>query len=488
MSYIGTTKIGGMHLGNTEIAKAYLGSSLVHQKKGVEPVVDYSREYLTLTALNGASTISIASNNSSPNIRTIYYSINNGSTWLSMSPSTSPTNIASLDRGQSVLLKGTQSGTSNSGYIKIDATGDYSASGNVMSLIFGDNFIVQTSLSGKDYAFYDLFNGSTHLANVDNLVLPATTLSPSCYRNMFRNTSITSAPELPATSLTDYCYGHMFRGCSLLQTTPNLPATTLSSNCYRGMFFNSGITSAPDLPAMTVPDYAYYTMFRESHITRTPHISATSLGAYACSGTFYNCTQLTTFQNFSATTVGANSCEYMFYGCTALVNVPQSLPATTLAASCYKQMFDRCSALTTAPNLPATTLATSCYKWMFEGCFSLVNVPESLPATTLATECYYGMFIACASMVVAPTLPALTLVSGCYVRLFAGCSSLTYIKAMFTTMPSTYTDYWVFPTTFDSITYSFSSSGTFVKNASANWNVTGYNGVPEGWTIETAIP
>lgn len=28
-----------------------------------------------------------------------------------------------------------------------------------------------------------------------------------------------------------------------------------------------------------------------------------------------------------------------------------------------------------------------------------------------------------------------------------------------------------------------SSSGTFVKNAAATWNVVGANGVPEGWTV-----
>jgi hypothetical protein len=28
------------------------------------------------------------------------------------------------------------------------------------------------------------------------------------------------------------------------------------------------------------------------------------------------------------------------------------------------------------------------------------------------------------------------------------------------------------------------SSGTFVKNKNATWNVTGVNGVPSGWTIQ----
>ena len=32
--------------------------------------------------------------------------------------------------------------------------------------------------------------------------------------------------------------------------------------------------------------------------------------------------------------------------------------------------------------------------------------------------------------------------------------------------------------------YGVAESGTFVKNKDAEWNTTGANGVPEGWTIE----
>lgn len=44
MSYIGANKIGGMHLGSTTIAKAYLGSDLVYQKSGVTPPLPYDAE------------------------------------------------------------------------------------------------------------------------------------------------------------------------------------------------------------------------------------------------------------------------------------------------------------------------------------------------------------------------------------------------------------------------------------------------------------
>ncbi|MBO6272259.1 hypothetical protein J6O48_05695 [bacterium] len=62
--------------------------------------------------------------------------------------------------------------------------------------------------------------------------------------------------------------------------------------------------------------------------------------------------------------------------------------------------------------------------------------------------------------------------------MFNGCTNLNYIKAMFTTTPSTtYTSSWV---------NSVASSGTFVKNSAATWDVTGVNGIPTGWTVETA--
>ena len=67
--------------------------------------------------------------------------------------------------------------------------------------------------------------------------LPATTLAPTCYRNMFQNcSSLTTAPALPATTLKTGCYYQMFRGCTSLTTAPELPATSLAPDCYNVMF------------------------------------------------------------------------------------------------------------------------------------------------------------------------------------------------------------------------------------------------------------
>ena len=92
--------------------------------------------------------------------------------------------------------------------------------------------------------------------------------------------------------------------------------------------------------------------------------------------------------------------------------------------------------------------------------------------------CYQYMFYDCASLVTAPELPAITLANYCYQNMFNNCTSLNYIKAMFKTTPSsTYTGNWV---------SGVAATGTFVKNSAATWTTTGVNGIPNGWTVETA--
>lgn len=171
--------------------------------------------------------------------------------------------------------------------------------------------------------------------------------------------------------------------------------------------------------------------------------------------------------------------QYIFAGCReSLVDASNLvLPATTLTDSCYDHMFSQCRQLESGPKiLPATTLASYCYQNMFYQCDRLTTAPE-LPATTLARNCYWGMFASCIKLTTAPELPATTLTNSCYGYMFQGCTKLNYIKAMFTTTPSTnYTYNWV---------SGVASTGTFVKNSAATWTTTGVNGVPDGWTVET---
>ena len=263
-----------------------------------------------------------------------------------------------------------------------------------------------------------------------------------------------AAMETWSLARYDHVYEEMFKGCAVVSIYEEfIPIQTLASYCYRYMFQNC------------------------TYLTNTPKLFASELPQYCYSYMFSGCTSLTFAYDMETTTIGGYSCEYMFNGCSSLVNMPK-VEATTLSNHCYRYMFQNCTSLKNVHALPATALHPYCYYGMFLGCKSLTSAPE-LPATELASNCYYQMFYGCTSLTTAPELPATTLANGCYSYMFYGCTRLNYIKAMFTTTPSTtYLNRWV---------YGVPSTGTFIKNAAAAWTDTfGTSAIPSGWTVQTA--
>ena len=352
----------------------------------------------------------------------VSYSLDSGSTWSTLAANT---NSPSVSAGSKIMWKGNLTPSASSspyGVGTFVSTGRFQVEGNPMSLLYGDNFIGQINLTGKDSAFRNLFSGCTGLTSAENLELPAMTLAVYCYRNMFINcTSLASAPTLPATTLTNGCYCFMFSGCTSLTSAPTLPATTLAPDCYEGMFSHTSLTSAPALPATTLASACYYGMFDSTPLTTAP-----------------------------------------------------VLPATALTSDCYNDMFKNCTSLTTAPELPATTLADSCYCNMFSGCTSLATAPV-LPATTLADSCYMKMFYGCTSLTTSPRLPAYTLTDNCYYHMFYGCSSLNKVTCLAIDRSATScTTLWL---------SGVSSSGTFYKAGAAEWG-RGSSGIPTNWSID----
>lgn len=242
---------------------------------------EYANRYLTFVA-KGNCTFT------TPN--SAYYSTDSGTTWSSIAANaTTPT----ITAGNKIMWKASAS-TFNNRFL---STGRFDVEGNIMSLIYGDNFVNQTSLNGQRDTFKNLFSGNTDVVDAENLVLPATALTIECYMNMFLGcTSLVSTPKLPATSLSgaSSCYAGMFAGCSSLTKAPALPAATLAFSCYDMMFYNcTSLTAAPELPATTLAMQCYYGMFG---------------------------------------------------GCTSLVSAPD-LPALTLEELCYYRMFADCTSL-----------------------------------------------------------------------------------------------------------------------------------------------
>lgn len=145
------------------------------------------------------------------------------------------------------------------GHFKV--SGAFKASGNVLSMLYGDDFKGKTDISQYYYALTSLFVDCTTLTDAGNLVIPA--VCHGCCASMFYGcTSLTTAPELPALNLADNCYDRMFEDCTSLTTAPELPATTLAESCYSYMFRGcTSLAESPVLPAESLKSYCYYRMF-----------------------------------------------------------------------------------------------------------------------------------------------------------------------------------------------------------------------------------
>ena len=308
-------------------------------------IVDYTTEYLTFNILS-AGTINWTAK-STAIAKTIDYKLNNG-VWTSITSNTSssaPT--INVVKGDKIQFRGNnaQYATSESNYNSFSgSTASFEAEGNIMSLIYGDNFKNNLMISST-YTFNGLFRDCTKLVSAENLVLPTITLANCCYSYMFYDCkSLTTAPVLPATTLAGRCYNCMFQGCTSLTAAPALPATTLATYCYYQMFYGcTSLATAPALPATTLATYCY---------------------------------------------------QGMFGSCTSLATAP-ALPAMTLAESCYRDMFYNCSSLTVAPELPATTLVNDCYHNMFQYCTKL-NYIKCLATDISAYGCtsYWVEYVA----------------------------------------------------------------------------------------------
>lgn len=458
--------------------------------------------------------------------------------------------ITTLNENQKIYIKAANNKYYHSEdyiYFSFNSTKECNISGNIMSLIYGDDFN-NKQVNDEDYLPYTgvwgifdhFFINWKYLKNAKNLALPATILKSYCYEFMFLDcTSLTTAPELPATTLAYDCYYYMFQNCTSLETAPKLPATTLANadNCYQSMFSGcSSLETAPELPATTLSGCCYYGMFRNcKSLKKAPKLpgAQTKLEVSCYSYMFSGCTSLRTAPTLTANTL-VNSCYAgMFMGCTSLKIAPK-LFARNLAVSCYEKMFWGCTSLEKFDLLPATKLTTRCYFEMFQGCTSLITAPvikaqtlaepkielrkndneemvisnlygcmdgmfinctnlriaPELPITKLTTYCYNRMFQGCISLTNAPKLPATLLIYGCYNNMFLGCSKLNFIECHGTnfTFDSEISKYNLDGTNvMRDWLYGVSSTGTFITD---NYtmifaNHTESNGIPNGWEILT---
>jgi len=301
------------------LEKLYFGNDLAWEKQHVH---DYSQDYFTIESLEDSNQISFSleydgNGPAYEDLHYIAYSTNNGLSWTTTTmDGTAKVITVNVNQNDKILFKGEGTslltvGTYAAKPSSFSSTKTFNVCGNIMSLLYGDNF-------------------------ADKMSIPASTISstnPRTFNSLLKNSKVVNAKNLvlQATTLRNSCYGHMFEGCTSLTTAPELPATSLANNCYNSMFYGcTSLVTAPELPATTLAG--------------------------------------------SNNEAGNDCYNSMFRGCTSLTTAPSILPATRLTPSCYESMFQDCTSLAVSPQLPALTLQNWCYRYMFKGCTSLNKV------------------------------------------------------------------------------------------------------------------
>ena len=330
-------------LDNKELGKPYVALSRE------EPSIDWNSKEIDYTGM--PLTIEV--------LETGVFNINDGAGKYSINGGEWKTYTNAAERSISVNAGDKVRIVRTSGYVTYAFSGNtiaFNIFGNIMSIVYGENFADQTIL--KDSILVGAFSDCTGLVNAENLILPALSFTTSAnypYMEMFKGcTNLIKGPKLlPATALVKNCYERMFQGCTSLATAPELPATTLAPACYSNMFSGcTNLTTAPELPATDLADACYMSMFQ-------------------------GCTSLTTAPVLNAISVPDSGYRSMFYGCTSLTQAPE-LPATILGVLSYGDMFSNCNSLTQAPELPESTnvdaFTKGSYQAMFSDCSNLRSI------------------------------------------------------------------------------------------------------------------
>lgn len=396
------------------------------------------------------------------------YSVDNGITWSTLASNTASPTVAA---GSKIMWKATLTPTS-SGIGTFSSTANFIVQGNVMSLLYGDNFSGQLDLTGKDYAFKDLFAGCTGITNAYKLSLPATTLSEGCYKNMFKNcTGMVIAPILLAVTLADSCYSNMFYGCTSLVEAPELSAATLTDNCYEYMFYGcSSLTDikclATDITATDCTTNWVNGVANSGTFVKDSTMSSWTTGNDGIPTNWTTNTdqidysqQYLTFEvlepgQFGVQSTGSN--PYFYYSSddgTTWSLIRDGQYTETFSAgtkviwksTSYDQVYgsgkfnsscnfnvsgnilsiirgNNFSQYTTLPSVSSSGFGI--LHTLFESCTKLIRADKLCLPTNTQNRCYNCMFRGCKSLITPPKLPATTLSKECYEQMFSGCTSL----------------------------------------------------------------
>ena len=201
----------------------------------VPPEPDYSQIPLTFEIISGGTIVWERYAGSSDEARTIQYRKNDGE-WTSITSNTGTSKpYVNVLPGDKLEFKGTNRTYHNgNAYNRFVGSATFKAYGNILSLIYGDNFLGETELPSTATSqnnFDSLFWTNTGITDASNIIMPQNTKN-SCYNRMFEDCSnLEKAPTLPASQLEPFSYKYMFANCKKLSYVKCLATNMTASDC-----------------------------------------------------------------------------------------------------------------------------------------------------------------------------------------------------------------------------------------------------------------
>ena len=205
---------------------------------------------------------------------------------------------------------------------------------------FSDNFLNYRYLNVGCYQnMFENCTGLTFGAN-QNLELPATSIPHYAYKDMFKNSSITSVPEIKANTFNEGACFNMCIGCTSITSLSDfkLPKNaTIGKWSFAYMFSDCSnlVTPMYDIPkAKTLNGEGWYNqMFQNcTSLTKTPIIRQSSVTALTTgyNSMFYNCSSLSSIKMLQPIT---SDIQYMFTNVSSvgiLETIPENLTTITV--------------------------------------------------------------------------------------------------------------------------------------------------------------
>ena len=303
-----TKRTAAIYNRGREVVKVYDHGKLAWQKQTAIP------DYLCFTALddNTQFTFTKYINLLNTNLPSISYSMDGGDTWTEVAMSGSGNEdivtTPAVNAGGKVLWKAEAArfALAPDKYSTFTANGRFNVSGNIMSLLYGDNHYDKTDTRAYTYTFGSLFRDSTNLIDASQLKLPTGHLNAADLLGLFRGcTGLVHGAPLYAPNIPDSCCYWMYYGCTSMTEMPTIAATSMIKD--NGDPANYGLY------------YAFYgcsNMEGEVKLNIVGEVAQQVLDA--C---FSNCSKITSADLAFNGALGKMALRGAFVGCTSLSHV-----------------------------------------------------------------------------------------------------------------------------------------------------------------------